>query len=615
MTDSNEYVDLVRQAQSGDDGSVDRLAELVREPLRSYIHRLTMDHDLTQDILQESLLAMFKFLDKLERADRFWPWMLKISTNNVREHYERRGRRRTVSLSQVPETPGKGKQESLESLISQELKQVVSTAMSALKPRYRTVITLRCYEEMPYREISEVMGCSEFAARRLFYRAKKALAKKLSRCGLGKGSLLLALALFGKMTATSEAAAAQVSVTAATTKVGLTAALVAMMSGKAAIVALTTAGVLTVGGIMAKPGLDKMLARSPEKEASVSPVVGRTTAGGEEYWYYYPRNANGAVMIRRESDARSGQSYCQWLQNDQGNYYKRNNTIYVNNHRMWAADLTVQRLPTDSQELREFLALMEGKGEKMEYVPSTREGLLVIVKQDEKRGHFQTTLRYDVSDEEYFRYSWPARAKIIDNRDAMHKRGWTYFRIAGDIGGNEVSGRGRIPFVHAASKQHYPWLWLDVKGCLQIVDDGAEACVYDNTGTVAARYESGSFFKGLGRPWMGLHTIDTVRRDAAEKRVWFETKQGPGKEKMEVVLTREQAKLVYLIDMENDVIEGITFSANEATVGELRFSYLQDIDRATSEFVAPRRSSSTKPQRDPPGILWLVQLVEQEFVR
>jgi hypothetical protein len=112
---------------------------------------------------------------------------------------------------------------------------------------------------------------------------------------------------------------------------------------------------------------------------------------------------------------------------------------------------------------------------------------------------------------------------------------------------------------------------------------------------------------------MGLHTIDTVRRDAAEEQMWFETIQLPGNGKSEVVLTREQTRLVYTIDMETDVIEKITFLADDGDKGELEFSYMQNLDNPGSEFTSPRTGSYRRPQQNPPGVLWLVKLISNRW--
>jgi DNA-directed RNA polymerase specialized sigma24 family protein len=57
-----DWTRLVKQAQLGDKGASDYLAEAARQRLRTDIYRLTLEHDLTQDIVQESLVEMFKIL-------------------------------------------------------------------------------------------------------------------------------------------------------------------------------------------------------------------------------------------------------------------------------------------------------------------------------------------------------------------------------------------------------------------------------------------------------------------------------------------------------------------------------------------------------------------------
>jgi len=265
--------------------------------------------------------------------------------------------------------------------------------------------------------------------------------------------------------------------------------------------------------------------------------------------------------------------------------------------------------------LTRFISQTEGKWPDMEYVSAKRRGLLVVSKRLGAGGNKVWRIdRHDnVLEEEYFQSDWPASATVIDNRDPMHRRGWTYFTISGRINAREVSGTGRIPFVYAAGKRFSPWFELQLGDGSKIADTGAQACVLDRSGKMVAKYEGGSFFKGLAQPWMGLHTIDTVRRDAAEQWVTFETGNVSSSDKAKVILTCEQVKLVYTINMETDVIERITFTANDGGEGELIFSYLQDIDNVGNEFTLPRVRNYRQPQQDPPGMLWLVNLITNRW--
>ena len=72
MEKTIDYIRVVRKAQLGDKQSLAELAEMADERLRTDVYRLTLDHDLTCEIVQESILEMFKVLRDLKEANSFW---------------------------------------------------------------------------------------------------------------------------------------------------------------------------------------------------------------------------------------------------------------------------------------------------------------------------------------------------------------------------------------------------------------------------------------------------------------------------------------------------------------------------------------------------------------
>jgi RNA polymerase sigma-70 factor (ECF subfamily) len=628
MDTNNDYAELVKQARLGNRESFDILAQRVRGRLYAYVYRIMLREDISQDIVQESMLEMFNNLDKLEQADRFWPWLCKIAFYKIRHYYHQEHRYKTLSMSDIgnwPQSELKDGQSGLTALIGDELRQLVFDAMRELKPKHRAVLAMRCYEDMQYSQIAQLMGSSELRTRVLFYRAKEALQKHFARKGFGKGFLLSALALFGKMTAPSEAAVPSVTVTATATKVGAAAAIVGVATSKTTVVTLAAAAAIAAGTILTPLPVDRAVTWTNKTADSIRQKINNLNAAAnvgitrDECWYYYPEKAGGPVIkcfIKQHPQTK--QSYCQLLEDDRANYYldRQTNTLHINNHRMWQDNLAVTRLPADSPDLIKFISTIEdeNQSEKMDYVSSERNGLLVIVSRSETGVQSHISHNYNVLDEEYFRYNRPEAASVVDNRDAMHKRGWTYFRVSGHIDGEEVSGTGRIPFVYAAYRQSSPWLRLNVANRLDISDSVAGAGIYNADKHAFTAYTPDTFFKGLARPWMGLHTIDIIRRDAAEFQLPFETKYIPGDPEAEVILTRQQDKIVYTIDMEKDVIEKVLILKKTdkglETKAELMFKYLDDVTNAGAEFAGPKEIDYRKPQQQGPGILWLLRLTE-----
>jgi hypothetical protein len=197
----------------------------------------------------------------------------------------------------------------------------------------------------------------------------------------------------------------------------------------------------------------------------------------------------------------------------------------------------------------------------------------------------------------------------------MHLRQWTYFRVTGQLGERTVTGTGRVPFVFATARSNRPWLRLKLGADLTVTDSGRDARLIDGEGVVVGRYPRGSFFRGLARPWMGLHAMDTVRRDAAEQQVPFETDLTPDGDKAIITITSTNTRLVYTVDLANDLIETITLFAHDVQVGELRFEYLQDVEGVGAEFAEPRSRSTRTAQAESQGMLWLIRLANDELGR
>jgi RNA polymerase sigma-70 factor (ECF subfamily) len=237
------FSQLVRQAQLGDRQSLDRLAEAVAPRLQAYLYRLTLNHDLAQDLLQETLLKMVERIKELEHPERLWGWLFRTALGQVQHYY--RDRAQEVGFSarsrqRLSEYLAEDHEDGLSHAMRRELCEATVDAMARLQLTYRNVLSLRCFEQMSYAEIAEALECKELRARVLFFRAKRSLTRQLARRGFAKGLLVTALGLFGLLTSPGESTSAGV-VTASTLSVGAIAKFVGLAgtsSGVAVIVSI-----------------------------------------------------------------------------------------------------------------------------------------------------------------------------------------------------------------------------------------------------------------------------------------------------------------------------------------------------------------------------------------
>ena len=640
MTEEQTWTKLVKLAQQGHGNSVDQLALEAQGRLRAYVYRVTLDYELTEDLSQEALLQMVKSLDGLKKAESFWPWMYRIAQSKIQQYYKTK--RKTALISEpafyqdfLSYRSDSHKDEGLRQLVHKDLSKKVMTAMKQIRQQYRAVLSLRCFEDLSYSDIAVAMQCSEVRARVLFFRAKQALKKELGHQGLSKSLLLMSLGLFGKLTAPAEGGTSVVTVTANTTQVGLTAAALATASSRLGIAALMaiTIMLVSIGSISLQP--EEPLPESPfTPRADIESIhfttqlmdnrpeaQGSLSKGAYEQKFYFPDGIDGPMFMRMQRwNTKKQNKLCSWLENGQANYYFASDEkqIYITNCRVCWSNLNVRRLPTDTEEFIKFLSHVEGNVNGFgNYVRDPNTELLKssVDYRFNNAPDFQTEYLYNTVGPEQYQYDWPSDIPIVDERDPMHKRGWTYFSINGIISEQKITGRGCIPFVYDAAKEHPAWIILQVGNELVITDSckGAQICLAE--GKVIETYPPGTFFKGLSRPWMGMHTADIVRRDAAEQRIWFQSEYAQNETDAIVVISHEEQQnstdLIYTIDLENDIIKTITFDVNGQARGSLIFSYLQDLQNTRDVFSPPAQPPGTPLLiQQSPGIRWLIHLAQ-----
>jgi len=655
MLNVHDNIELIKRAQLGDKESISRLSQLSGQYLHVYIYRLTLDYALTEDIVQDSLMEILRFLDKLREPQSYVSWIRRIAVNKMNSHYKRQKSQKTIPLPEdASEFIGaKGYPEGgLPAGEFQELSEIIMDAMRHLKPHQRQVLVMRCFEDLSYAQIASEMSSSEFNVRIIFFRAKSALRKLLMNRNISKGMLLPALCLFGKITQTAKTE--KFTVASESLETGMAASVVGFLAARMGIVffsGVLLAVLLTVITIPAFNKHNDVFAFAYTGTPSRSQVMsfyymeqdwgktgqfnqnltrGRSLSKGcYEQWFYFPEGIDGPMfmmMQRWEPDKSS--RLCGWLQNGSGNYYyySGKQTIYLYNYHLPLLGLRTRRFPTDAPEFTGFLDIVEGKIPNVNFYRDPNSGILVGAMDNRfyNAANYKYQIAYNTLEKssfDKFRYPWPQNAPVVDERDAMHKRGWTYFRITGKIGQQTVSGRGRMPFIYDMFSEKKPWMEIDVGKNIKITDSYWGSFITGADGDIKIVFPAGSFFAGLARPWMGIHTVDIVRRDAAEKKIWFSTQSfnyneaESQYENARIILfdlkDNKKPVMEYLVNVTGDFVDRIDFKDYDGSSvkGHLTFTYLQDIEQVKDEFIEPEKIRLPEERfSEGMGILWLMKL-------
>jgi RNA polymerase sigma-70 factor (ECF subfamily) len=147
-------LDLIAQAQQGDRGAFGELVRSHREGVINVVYRMCGDANLAEDAAQEAFIRAWQHLPRYRPRSPFRNWLYRIATNVALDALRRE--RETVDADSILLIAhNDGPEAAME---AQERGEQVRQAVLALPPASRSVLVLREYEGLSYREIAETLG-------------------------------------------------------------------------------------------------------------------------------------------------------------------------------------------------------------------------------------------------------------------------------------------------------------------------------------------------------------------------------------------------------------------------------------------------------------------------
>lgn len=157
---------LIRQYQSGDRNAISQLIERHSRRVRNYIRMLVKDHDLTEDIFQETFIKAVRVIDEGRYCDngKFLSWVLRIAHNLVIDYFRNRRQNKSVTESDagydVLGTLKFADRTIEDELVSEQIERDIRSLVESLPEEQREVVRMRYFAGLSFKEIAEQTGVS-----------------------------------------------------------------------------------------------------------------------------------------------------------------------------------------------------------------------------------------------------------------------------------------------------------------------------------------------------------------------------------------------------------------------------------------------------------------------
>ncbi len=182
--DEPEEKRLVAEAKGGNLDAFGFLVERYQSRLYQLVRRFIRNHEDADDLIQETWMQAFKALPSFREEADFYTWVYRIAFN-LTINFLRKQKKEKHKESFEEWKRGKGKIAEDDLIISgkdQEffhLREKIEEAIMALPLPYRSTLILVIQEGLNYRQVAEILGCSENTVAWRMFKARQWLQKKL----------------------------------------------------------------------------------------------------------------------------------------------------------------------------------------------------------------------------------------------------------------------------------------------------------------------------------------------------------------------------------------------------------------------------------------------------
>ncbi|HMJ70728.1 MAG TPA: RNA polymerase sigma factor [Cyclobacteriaceae bacterium] len=165
---------LMIAVRDGDTGRLGLLFERYKRPLYGFFYGMNRNQELSEDLVQNTFFRILKYRHLFRGEGDFRTWMFHIARNVSHDHFRKDKLKWKESLESWQNKLGHEENREGEMQLT-ETNAMLSMAMDRLPQDKKEVLLLSKYQEKKYKEIGEIIGCSEGAVKVKVFRALQEL--------------------------------------------------------------------------------------------------------------------------------------------------------------------------------------------------------------------------------------------------------------------------------------------------------------------------------------------------------------------------------------------------------------------------------------------------------
>lgn len=186
-------IDAIRRCQQGDIAGLGPLVACYQVPGVRLAYLLTGDHELADDIVQDSFLLAYRGIRRFRLGEPFAPWFYRIVTNRARQQRRYARHRREVSLDAIApddsaatrfaaaDPSRAGRADPAEQAEQAEARSALLAALATLPQKQREAVVLRYYFGYSDQQIAGILACRLGTVQQRLHAGRASLQQAIRR--------------------------------------------------------------------------------------------------------------------------------------------------------------------------------------------------------------------------------------------------------------------------------------------------------------------------------------------------------------------------------------------------------------------------------------------------
>ncbi len=157
---------LLNNYLSGNQQAISSLLERHRKRVFDYINMLVKDRDVADDILQDTLIKVIRFISegRYVESGKFVSWVLRIAHNQVIDHFRQVKSQNKINQSEagfdIINSMRFSDPTVEDRIVSQQIEDDVRRMIEFLPEEQKEVVMMRYYMNLSFKEIADQTGVS-----------------------------------------------------------------------------------------------------------------------------------------------------------------------------------------------------------------------------------------------------------------------------------------------------------------------------------------------------------------------------------------------------------------------------------------------------------------------